>query len=425
MQRTASGLRHVLLGATAATVINAAIFTLARAADLFGERVVVRASGAALTVAPVILASVFGVAGAVLVRLSFSRLITRPGRARLRFLGLAALVLLASLFLPAQGLARASTLELVMLDTMHVVTAIAAIYAAEWAARPAWRFGHDAYRERLITPQTALVTGATSGIGAQVAMELARRGFRVVGIGRSERKAREIESSTANLAVLTGDLGSMREARRLAAEANGLGAPEGFGVLVHCAGTLKPTSAPTAEGIDANFATSFLGRFALTQALRLAPGYRIVNVAAAETGSLPTFARFELRTPVDIASGMRSHGQAQLANDLWTGDLARNGVAAYGYGPGSVDTEIRRELPSWVVTLVKPIFAVDTRIPRDAALDIVRLLLDESLPHSGFAGRDGVFSHDPFVLDAPRQDALVALAAALVMQAEGATIGAT
>jgi NAD(P)-dependent dehydrogenase (short-subunit alcohol dehydrogenase family) len=413
--------RHSLLGATASWAINAAIFLLARTAGLFGEQVIARAAGAPLTVAPVLVSSALGVGAAMLVRGLFAKLFAQHGRARRVFLGLSALVLAVSFLSPFQGLEGATLIEVALLEVMHVVTAVCAIYAAEWAVRPAWSFGEQNYKERSLTPRTVLVTGATSGIGAQVAIELARRGFRIVGIGRNTTKARAVESSAANVTVLTGDLGSMREAQRLAAAANNLVGLDGFGLVVHCAGTLKATSAPTSEGIDANFATSFLGRFALTQAVKLAVGCRVVNVAAAEDGTLPTFARFELRTPSDIASGMRSHGQAQLANDLWTGSLARRGVASYGYGPGSVDSEIRRELPSWVLAILNPIFAVDTRSPRDAALDVVRLLLDDALPASGFASRNGVFAHDPFVMDIARQDALVSLAEALVARAQRAT----
>jgi NAD(P)-dependent dehydrogenase (short-subunit alcohol dehydrogenase family) len=300
---------------------------------------------------------------------------------------------------------------------MHVFAAIAAVAAAEWAARPDWRFGEGPYETRAIEPRTALVSGATSGIGAQVAQELCRRGFRVVGIGRSPQKARALATAAPGLKLLTGDLGSIADAARLAAEANALVGPEGFGVVVHCVGTLKLTSVPNADGVDSNFATSFLGRVALIRGLRLAPGWRLVNVAAAEHGVLPSMMRMELRTPEDIGSGMRSHGQAQLANDLWTAQLARTGVAAFGYGPGSVDTDIRRELPKLVTALMKPVFAVDTRAPRAAALDIVRLVLDRALPDSGFASRAGIFRHDPFIFDATRQEALVRLCNTLLERA--------
>lgn len=408
----------VVVGALVAAGANASIFLAARAAGRFGDEVIARAANAPLALGPVLLASVVSVGAAAVVRLGFGRVWARPGQARRGFLALSAGLLLLSFGSPIQGIEGGGLAEILTLELMHVTTALAAVLAAEWAARPAWRFGHAAYEARRIEPKTALVTGATSGIGAQVAKKLAARGFRVIGIGRSAEKARTMTSKS--LTILTGDLGSMVEAESLAARANELAGAEGFGVVVHCAGTLKPSSAPTKEGIDSNFATSFLGRVALTRALRRAPGFRFVNVAAAEQGSLPSMMRFELAKPSDIGRGMRSHGQAQLANDLWTARLARDGVAAFGYGPGAVDSGIRRELPPMINALMKPLFAVDTRAPEDAASDIVRLVLDDALGDRGFASRWGVFDHDPFVLDPARQDALMQLSEALI---DGATRG--
>jgi NAD(P)-dependent dehydrogenase (short-subunit alcohol dehydrogenase family) len=407
----------VLVGALSVALLNALFFALARVAGLFGASVVARAAGAPLTPGPVVVASVVGVVGAALVRHALRLWLVTPGRARGAFLALSAVLLVVSFASPVQGLAGAGIAEVLVLDAMHVTTALAAVFAAEWSARASWTFGLAPYVARTIAPRVALVSGATSGIGAQVALELALRGFRVVGVGRSVEKARALEGRSEGLIVLTGDLGSMTDASRLATEANGLAGPEGFSHVVHCAGTLKPSSKPTAEGIDSNFATSFLGRFALSQGLRVAPGWRLVNVAAAESGSLPSFLRQELREASDVRSGMRAHGQAQLANDLWTASLARRGVAAFGYGPGAVDSEIRRELPATLNAVMKPLFAVDTRTPREAALDIVRLLLDDALPERGFASRWGLFTHDPFVLDPARQDALVRLSEDLVARA--------
>lgn len=412
-------IRPALVGALSAGLLNAIVFLAARAAGFFGDQVVTRAHSSPFALGPVVAVSVASVLVAVLVRLSLGRWLVRPGRARFVFLGSSAVILLVSLASPFQAVVGAGALEVLALCLMHIVAAIAAVAAAEWAARPDWRFGEASYETRSIEPRTALVSGATSGIGAQVAQELSRRGFRVIGIGRSPQKAHALEAAVPGLKLLTGDIGSISDAARLAAEANAIAGPEGFGVVVHCAGTLKPTSAPNADGVDSNFATSFLGRVAITRGLRLAPRWRFVNVAAAEHGALPSMMQMELRTPTDIGSGMRSHGQAQLANDLWTAQLARSGVAAFGYGPGSVDTEIRRELPTFVTALMKPVFAVDTRTPHAAALDIVRLVLDRALPDSGFASRSGVFQHDPFILDATRQEALVRLCDSLLERARG------
>lgn len=410
-------LRSVLVGVTLGCATNSALFLLASAAGLFGESLIAKAAKAPLTVAAVLFATLAGIIAAVAVRFLLGALFTRPGRARRWFLGLAALCLTLSFLSPIHGIVGATKVEILILEVMHVLAALAAVYSAEWANRPEWRFGSRAYDERPVSPRTALVTGATSGIGAEVALELARRGFAVIGIGRSQEKARAIEAASGNIRILIGDLSLMREAKRLASLVSELASTDGIGVLVHCAGTLKPRSSPTTEGVDANFAASFLGRFALTEALRLPPGCRVVNVAAAEHGQLPGSMRMQLGTPEDIGSGMRSHGQAQLANDLLTASLARRGIGAYGYGPGSVDTAIRRELPPVLTSLLQPVFAVDTRAPAEAALDVVRLLLDRALPPSGFASRNGPFAHDPFILDAARQESLLHLARILVEKA--------
>jgi hypothetical protein len=69
---------------------------------------------------------------------------------------------------------------------------------------------------------------------------------------------------------------------------------------------------------------------------------------------------------------------------------------------------------------MKPLFAIDTRTADEAASDIVRLVLDDALPSHGFASRWGLFSHDPFVLDPTRQDALARLTDAVVARASEA-----
>ncbi len=413
MAKWKASLAVVAAGAAA----NALVFLASAALGLFSESVVARATGAPLTVVPVIGATVLGGVAGIAGRAMLAGLVRDRRRARYVFLALLAVVTLVSFGSPVAGLAGGGLAEVLVLDFMHVVAAASAGFAAEWAVRPNWGFGRRAYRVRPVAPAVALVTGATSGIGAEVARLLADRGFRVLGIGRSGQRAREVEAGRPNLTIITGDLSLMRNVRSIASQLNELAGAPGIGLLVHCAGTLQPASRRTAEGLDANFATSFLSRFALSESLRLAPTCRLVNVAAAESGAVPASLLGPLARPDDVGAGMRSHGQAQLANDLWTAALARGGIPAFGYGPGAVDTRIRRELPPWVVGILRPIFAVDTRSPADAAEDIVRLLLDDSLPDSGFASRDGLFEHHPFVRDSRRQDELVGLARSLVANA--------
>ena len=93
-------------------------------------------------------------------------------------------------------------------------------------------------------------------------------------------------------------------------------------------------------------------------------------------------------------------------------------MRAWGYGPGAVDTDIRREVPSWIAALMRPFFVPWIRKPSESAADIMRLLLDPTLPAAGgFACRKGPFIADPFVLDVQRQDKCVELARGLLESA--------
>jgi NAD(P)-dependent dehydrogenase (short-subunit alcohol dehydrogenase family) len=70
--------------------------------------------------------------------------------------------------------------------------------------------------------RTALITGATDGVGRVVARALAQQGWRVLVHGRDrprgEALAREIEQAGGSAAFLAADLASLAEVRRLADE---------------------------------------------------------------------------------------------------------------------------------------------------------------------------------------------------------------
>src|SRR6201997_4632193 len=100
-----------------------------------------------------------------------------------------------------------------------------------------------------LSGSTALVTGATSGIGREIALQLADRGAEVVVHGRSaERGAetvRDIEKAGGKARFVAADISNADDVRRLAAEAGPVD------ILINNAGVYK--FGATAETDDAFF----------------------------------------------------------------------------------------------------------------------------------------------------------------------------
>src|SRR5262249_16974989 len=114
----------------------------------------------------------------------------------------------------------------------------------------------------------ALVTGGTDGIGKEIARGLASRGSEVILVGRDHVKGvaakDDIRRTSGNLQVefLQADLSLMRDVRRLSDVVTARWPT--LHNLVHSAGIVRGRRLVTDEGIESNFATNYLARFALT-----------------------------------------------------------------------------------------------------------------------------------------------------------------
>ena len=201
--------------------------------------------------------------------------------------------------------------------------------------------------------KVCLVTGATAGIGLVTARELARKGARVILVGRSSercsRAADEIRAQAGSSAVewLVADLSSQAEIRRLADQVRARSTR--LDVLVNNAGGIFMKRQESADGIEMTFALNHLSYFLLTNLLlplleQSAPS-RVVSVASdAHKGVSIAFDDVEGKQRF---SGWRAYKQSKLANILFTYELARrlegNRVTANVLHPGFVRTTIFRE----------------------------------------------------------------------------------
>jgi NAD(P)-dependent dehydrogenase (short-subunit alcohol dehydrogenase family) len=197
--------------------------------------------------------------------------------------------------------------------------------------------------------RTAVVTGATSGLGQAAASQLAELGARVILVGRNPDKAeharREIVATTGNdnVAVALADLSLLADVRQLARKL--LKTEPRIHVLVNNAGVLLNQRTITAEGNETTLATNLLAPFLLTEMLlpritQSAPS-RIINVASG--GMYATgLALDDLQYEKSTYDGSRAYARTKRAlvtlTEMWAEQLQNSGVVVHAMHPGWADT---------------------------------------------------------------------------------------
>ncbi|KAH9719026.1 hypothetical protein KPL70_005667 [Citrus sinensis] len=186
---------------------------------------------------------------------------------------------------------------------------------------------------------TAIITGATSGIGAETARVLAKRGARLVLPARSLKAAEEAKARLASdcpgsdIVVLPLDLSSLSSVRNFVSQFHSLNLP--LNLLINNAGKFAHQHAISEDGIEMTFATNYLGHFLLTKLLlkkmietAKATGIqgRIVNVSS----SIHSWFSGDMIRYLGQISRNKSHYDAtrayalsKLANVLHTKELAQ------------------------------------------------------------------------------------------------------
>ncbi len=215
--------------------------------------------------------------------------------------------------------------------------------------------------------KTVLVTGATSGMGLEVSVALARIGARVVLVGRNAKKTEDAAADVKKrggseaIETLLGDFASQASVRQLAADYR---ARHGrLDVLLNNAGAAYAKRTLTADGVEATFAVNHLGAFLLTNLLldlleKSAPA-RIVNVASVEHyDATMDFNDLGFERGYSVVKAYR---RSKLANVLFTRALAKKleakRVTVNAVHPGAVATSIWSGAPGWM----KPLVAIAKR----------------------------------------------------------------
>ncbi len=191
----------------------------------------------------------------------------------------------------------------------------------------------------------ALVTGPSSGIGREVALEMGRLGFHVIAAGRSKSGVGavvdDVRANGGTAEFLHLDLTSLESVRIAASNFEETARP--LDVLINNAG-VGVRRGTTDDGFQLQFGVNHLGHFMLTRHLRrtFSPGARVVNVSS-NMHYRATGLDFDRVTRSARAfEGIDAYARSKLANVLFTRELARKQPAwrSYAVHPGVVETAI-------------------------------------------------------------------------------------
>lgn len=199
----------------------------------------------------------------------------------------------------------------------------------------------------------AVVTGATSGLGREIARGLALEGFTVVVVGRGEARARETAQSLVRESgnpriesVGVADLALQSEVRRLADLL--LARYPAIHVLVNNAGGYFARRDVTSEGLERTFALNVLAPYLLTSLL----AERLKSSAPARVVNLSSAAHYRHHVDFDDLqssrhyAGFTTYGRSKLELLLLTRAFARefagSGVTVNAVHPGFVHSGFGR-----------------------------------------------------------------------------------
>ncbi len=208
--------------------------------------------------------------------------------------------------------------------------------------------------DQTMAGRTVLVTGASDGIGAEAARDLAGKGATVLVTGRSADKLRPVAEAVGT-EPLVADFSRLDDVRRLAAQVGER--VERLDVLMNNAGGTFAPSRTTYDDHEPNFQVNHLAPFLLTQLLRprLAAAGSSLVVNTSSIGNLVgRIVLDDLDYQHRRAREFPAYGTGKLMNIVFTRGIAQrwteDGISSVAVHPGPVGSSFGRD--SWVVGLL-------------------------------------------------------------------------
>ncbi|MFJ7931818.1 SDR family NAD(P)-dependent oxidoreductase [Peribacillus sp. NPDC096448] len=236
---------------------------------------------------------------------------------------------------------------------------------------------------------TVVITGATSGLGQLVALELGSQSFDLVLTARSKERAeatrKQIEANTSSVKIdfFYGDLSLLKDVKRVGSEI--AAAYPKIDVLLNNAGIHAFEPRITPEGLPEMIAVNYLAPWLLTHmikpSLQNVGKARVVNVASEASrrhGVLKLPDDLTDTTPFTARGSSAIYGKTKLFNIMFTAELARRwagmGISVNALNPGFNVTGLGREL--WFASVLERLLkALRLGDPRRGADIITRLIV--------------------------------------------------
>uniref|UniRef100_A0A8C6T7J5 Dehydrogenase/reductase (SDR family) member 13b.1 n=1 Tax=Neogobius melanostomus TaxID=47308 RepID=A0A8C6T7J5_9GOBI len=238
----------------------------------------------------------------------------------------------------------------------------------------------------------SIFPGSNTGIGKRTAVDLAKRGARVIMACRSRERG-ERESGSNNVAFMPLDLASLKSVRNFAESY--IKSEQRLDILINNAGLYM--EGRTEDGFGLMFGVNHLGHFLLTnlllQRLKESAPSRVVNVSsvAHNFGHIDFDCLHQhkaLGTGNSFRQLMQIYSDSKLCNVLFTHELHKRlqgtGVTCYSLHPGAINSEFDRNMNRVLVLFMKPITSFFFKSPEQGCQTSLHCTLQEALePLSG------------------------------------------
>lgn len=208
--------------------------------------------------------------------------------------------------------------------------------------------------------KTAVITGATFGIGKATALALGKLGINLILIGRNERAGIRIAErinarpDAGQAAFLKADISSQKQIHYLADAINS--SHKQVDILINNAGARFDEYGKSQDGLERTFATNHIGHFLLTclllEKLLNAPAARVITISSSAHSYSNPGSSWQLQR--NNYNRSIAYGNSKLANIIFSHELARRlkktHITSNSMHPGGVASRFASNngLWSWI-----------------------------------------------------------------------------